>query len=79
MYSKVKKERNHISMLLIKIYEKWRGGYLFGDHFSTVARGRKLYFIVLFRVGSAYVVWCSLVLACGRQSMILLFYITIGC
>ena len=61
-------------MLLLKGYEQWRGIYFIGDHFSAVARGRKLYVIVLFCVGSVYVVLCRIFLVCGRQYLLPVFY-----
>ena len=70
-------------MLLLRVYEQCRGISFLGNYFSAVFRGRKLYVIVLFCVGSTYVVWCCLVLACGRQFMlpvlyrILVFFMTV--
>ena len=50
-------------MLLIRIYEQWRGISFLGDHFSVVVRGRKLCVIILVYLGSAFVdcvvmSWC---------------------
>ena len=57
-------------MLLLGVSEKWCGFSFLGEHFCVVARGRKLYGIVPLCVGSSYVVWCCLVLTCGRQSLL---------
>ena len=54
-------------MLLLRGYEQWRGISFLGDHFSAVAIGRKLYVIILFYVGSAFVVLCRRSLECGRN------------
>ena len=61
-------------MLLLRGYEQWCGISFLGDHFRTVAKGRTLYVIVLFCVGSAFVVMCHLVLVCGRQYLLPVFY-----
>ena len=53
---------------------QWRGSSFLRDHFRTLARGRKLYFIVLFLVGSVCVVLCCLVLVCVIQYMFSLLY-----
>ena len=67
-------------MLLLRGYYKWRGISFLGDHFSTVAIGRKLNVIVLFCVGSSYVVLCCLVLVCGIQYLLLVLYrVFFGC
>ena len=60
-------------MLLLRVYEQWRVISFVGDHFSAVARGRKLYVIVLVCVGSAFVVLCHCVLVCGRKFLFLVF------
>ena len=58
-------------MFLLRGYdEQWHGIYFLGDHFSAVARRRKLYVIVLVCVVPAFVVLCCCVLVCGKQ----LFY-----
>ena len=79
MESKVKKERNHISILMLRRSDQWSGSSFLGDHFIAVERGRQLYVIVLFSVGSAYMVWCHLVLERGRQSLLTVLYRTLGC
>ena len=61
-------------MLLLIVSEQWRGIFSLGDHFSAVARGRELYVILLLCVGSVYVVLYFIVLVCGRQSLLPLFY-----
>ena len=61
-------------MFLFRGSEQWHGFSFLGDHFNVVAIGSKLYVIVPFCVGSAYVVWFFLVLACVRQSLLLLMY-----
>ena len=66
-------------MLLIRIYEECRVISFLGNHFSAVARGRMLYVIVLFFVGSAYVVLCCLVLVSGIKSLLPVFYRIIVC
>ena len=58
-------------MLLLKGYEQWRGIYFLGDHFSAVARGRKLYVIVLVCLGSSFVFMSCCVLVRGRQLLFL--------
>ena len=64
-------------MLLLRGYEKWHGISFLGDHFSVVARGRKLYVIVLVCVVSAFVVLWRYVFVCGRQHMFLLLCINL--
>ena len=61
-------------MLLLRISYKWRGSSFLGYHFIMASRGRKLYVIFLFVVGSAYAVWCSIVLSCGRKSLLPVLY-----
>ena len=58
-------------MLLLRVYEKWRGISFLGDHFSAVARGRKLCVLILVYLGSAFVGLCRFVLVCGRQLLFL--------
>ena len=53
-------------MLLLRGYEQWRGINFLGDYFSAVAKGKKLYVILLVCLGSAFVVLCSRILVCGR-------------
>ena len=45
-------------MLLLRLYEQWRGIYFFGDHFSALARGRKLCVLILVCLGSNLVGLC---------------------
>ena len=54
-------------MLLLRVYDQWIVIYFLGDHFSAVARGRKLYVIVLVCLGSAFVGMCCRVLVCGEN------------
>ena len=61
-------------MVRIRGYEQLRGISHFWDHFSMVARGRKFCVVVLFYVGSSYVVLCCLVPVCGIQYLLLLLY-----
>ena len=56
-------------MLLLIVYEQWSGISFLGDHFSAVARGRKLCVLVLVYLGSAFVGLCSFVQVCGRQCL----------
>ena len=57
-------------MLLLRVYEQWRGISFLRDHFSAVARGRKFCVIILIYLGSAFVCLCRCVLVCGRQLML---------
>ena len=66
-------------MLLLRGYGQCHGIYFLRYHFSAVARGRKFYVIVIFCVGSAYVVLCRLVLVIGRQSLLPVLYIRLVC
>ena len=45
-------------MLLLRVYEQWRGISFLGDHFSAVARGRKFCVLILVCLGSALVGLC---------------------
>ena len=45
-------------MLLLRVYDQWRGISFLGDHFSAVARGRKLCVLILVCLGSASVDLC---------------------
>ena len=54
-------------MLMLRVYELWRGISFLGDHFSAVARGRKLCVIILVCLGSAFVGLFSFVQVCGRR------------
>ena len=58
-------------MLLLRVYENWRCISFLGDHFRVVARGRKLYVIVLVCLGLYFVGMCRRVLVCGRQLLFL--------
>ena len=58
-------------MLLLIWYDNWHGIFFLGDHFSAVARGMKLYVIVLVCLGSAFVVPCHRVLVCGRKIILM--------
>ena len=66
-------------MLLLRIYEQWRGIFFLRERSSVVDRGGKLYVIFLFCVGSDYVVWCGLVLASGRQYLLPVLYRILVC
>ena len=66
-------------MLLLRVYEQWYGISFFGDHFSAVARGGKLYVIILVCLGSAYVGLCRLVLVCDRQLIFMVLCRKIDC
>ena len=54
-------------MLLLRVYDKWRGISFLGDQFSAVAIGKKLYFLILVYLGSAFLGLCRCVLVYGRQ------------
>ena len=58
-------------MLLLRVYDQWHGISFLGDYFSAVARGRKLYVVVLVCLGPAFVGLCRRVLVCGRQLLFL--------
>ena len=45
-------------MLLLRVYEKWRGISFLVDHFSAVARRRKLCVLILVHIGSVFVSMC---------------------
>ena len=62
-------------MLLLRGSKQCREISFLGDCFSAVDIGRKLYVIVIFCVGSAYVVWYHIVLMCGRKYLLLVLYI----
>ena len=66
-------------MLLLRVYEQWRGISFLGDHFSAVARGRKFCVIILVYLGASIVVLCRCVLVCGRQLLFLVFFIKCDC
>ena len=66
-------------MLLLRVYEQCRGLSFLGNYFSAVFRGRKLYVIVLFCVGLAYVVLCCLVLVYGRKYLLSVLYRILVC
>ena len=58
-------------MLLLRVHEQWHGIYFLGDHFSTVAIGRKLYVLILVYLGSDFVGLCRFVLVCGTKLLFL--------
>ena len=60
-------------MLLLRVYKQCRGISFLGDHFSAVARGRKLCILIIVYLGSAFVGLCCFVLVCGRQLLFLVF------
>ena len=66
-------------MLLLKGYDHWRGISFLGDNFSAVARGRKLYVILLVCAGLAFVFLCPCVMVYVRQFMFLVLYRNISC
>ena len=66
-------------MLLLRGYDQWHVISFLGNHFSAVARGMKLYAIVLICVGSTFVVLCCHVLVCGRQLLYLVLCIDLAC
>ena len=43
-------------MLLLRVYEQWCGISFLGDHFSAVAKVRKLCVLILVFLGLAFVV-----------------------
>ena len=58
-------------MLLIRVYEQWHGTFFIGDYFSAATRGSKMCVIIIFYLGSAFVVLCRSVLVGGRQLIFL--------
>ena len=58
-------------MLLLRVYEQWRGISFLGDHFSAVARGRKLCVLIFVYLGSAFVGMCCFVQVCGGKLIFL--------
>ena len=54
-------------MLLLRVYEQWRGISFLGDQFIVVARGRKLCVLILVYLVLASVGSCHFDLVCGRQ------------
>ena len=46
-------------MLLLRVYEHWRGISFLGDHLIKVARGREVCVLILVYLGSAFVGLCS--------------------
>ena len=62
-------------MLLLRVYELWHGIYFLGDHFSAVARGRKLCVLIFVCLGSAFVGLYCFIQVCGRQLIFLVLCI----
>ena len=62
-------------MLLLRVYDQWCGISFLGEHFSAVARGRKLCVIILVYLGSDFVGLYSLVLVCVRPLLFLVLFI----
>ena len=60
-------------MFMIRVYEKWCGISFLGDHFSVIARWRKLCVLILVYLGSAFVVFCCSVLVCGKKLIFMVF------
>ena len=58
-------------MLMLRLYEKWRGIYFLRDHFSAVARGRKLCVLILVYLVSAFVGLFRVVHVWGRRLLFL--------
>ena len=54
-------------MLMLIVYEQWRGIYFLGGRFSAVARERKLFAPVLVCLVLAFVGLCRVVQVCGRR------------
>ena len=66
-------------MLLIRVYEQWRGIYFLGDHLRAVARGIKLCVLILVCLGSALVGLCYFVQVCGIELLFMLLCIRYDC
>ena len=62
-------------MLMLIVYEQWRGISFLGDHFSAVARGRKLCVLIIVCLGSAFVGLCQVFQVCGRRLLFLVLCI----
>ena len=62
-------------MLVLRLYEQWRGISFLGDHFSTVARGRKFCVIIPVFLFSSFVGLCRVVEVCGRQLLFMVLCI----
>ena len=54
-------------MLLLRVYEQWRGISFLGDHFTAVSRGRKLCILILVYLGSSFVGLCRFFQVRGRN------------
>ena len=61
-------------MLLLIVYEQWRGIYSLGEHFNVVARGRKFFVLILVYLGSTFLDMCSFPLMSVRQLILLVFF-----
>ena len=67
-------------MLLLRVYEQWRGISFLGDHFSVVERERKLCVLILVDLFSAFLGLCRF--SCCVVENFYLWYcveIVIGC
>ena len=60
--------------MLLRVYEQWSGISFFGDHFSAVARGRKLSILILVYLVSSFVGMFRFALVCGRKLIFLVFF-----
>ena len=58
-------------MLMLIVYEQWRGISFLGSHFSAVERGRKLCILILVCVVSAFLGLCWVVQVCCRRLIFL--------
>ena len=58
-------------MLLLKVYEQWRGISVLGENFRAVERGRELCVVILIYLGSAFLSLCCRVMVCDGQLIFL--------
>ena len=58
-------------MLMLRLYGQWNGISFLGDHFSAVARGRKLCVLILFCLVSSFVGLFWVVQVCCRRFLFL--------
>ena len=66
-------------MLLLRVYEQWRGISFLGVSFRAVAREKKLSVLILVCFGSAFVGLCRFFQVCGRQLLFLVLCIRSDC
>ena len=61
-------------MLMLRLYEQWHGISFLRDHFSSVARGRKLCVPISVSLVSAFMVLCWVVQVCVRRLLFLILH-----